>query len=151
MMNGQQAHERAMKHGWNIIKFYGPGYDPTQGALQQQGSENLVAHDMRRGDLQRITNENSKMRRLGLRSEENRPLQRARRNLVESHERDNPGLHTRQSKRMKPTGADSDYQEADEEAGGPIRSKPREHESSFDTQGVATGSIFDQKPGWQGE
>ena len=84
-----------------------------------------------------------------------------------------PGIRTKNTARMRPLntpgGKKSSYWARDEEAhekrGEPIRSKPREHESSFDTEGVGTGSIFDQRlmtdaqgnltteagPSWRGE
>lgn len=150
MMNSQQAHERAMKHGWNIIKFYGPAYDPTQGQMAERGRETLATHGRAQDeDLERW----SKYANWG-----NERAMDAISEQMNRREEIHPGIKTKHTARMRPLATseqDSSYRSTDETAhkrrGEPMRSKPIEHESSFDTEGVSTGSIFDQKPGWQGE
>jgi len=150
MMNSQQAHERAMKHGWNIIKFFGPGYDPTQGQMAEEGRETLRTHGKAQDeDLERW----SKTMNWG-----NERAADAISEGMNRREEIHPGIKTKNTSRMRPLdtpGKDSSYRRGDEEAqrkrGEPMRSRPREGESSFDTEGVNTGSIFDTRASWQGE
>ena len=141
-MNSQQAHERAMKHGWNIIKFYGPGYDPSQGEMAERGRETLATHGKAQDeDLERWSKYADWNNERGMDAVSAQ---------MDRREEIHPGIKTKNTGRMRPLdtpGKKSSYRARDEAAhekrGEPIRSKPREHESSFDTEGVGTGSIFD--------
>ena len=145
-----KAHKKAMQHGWNLVKFYGAGYDPTQGALAAQGQEFFESGPGR--DQARDLEQWSRLMDRGLEHTADNVSDRMstrQRNFEDE-------FGTTRTARMIPHGKESSYRRGDErreeKEGVPMRSKPKEHESSFDTAGVSTGSIFDQqRPGWQGE
>jgi len=140
-----KAHARAMEHGWNIIKFYGPGYDPTEssqwgplGEMAQQGQKNLRSH---RTMQERLPFEDDRTHRRWMQG-------RIREGQEEGHD-------TAETRRMEWRGDDSDYRDTGKEgedlgpdartlqgtAGG---------ESSFDTQGTGSGLFEGEgaRPEW---
>ena len=127
-----KAHAKAMEHGWNIIKFYGPGYDPTQGEMVLEGAAG-------RGRLQR--------RRDRAKGQEDRGFYNTAgsiRDKIYEEEYANPGLTQRETKRMDPR---KDYKEK-ENPDKRALSGAMGGESSFDTEGLGE-SAFDAPAEWR--